>query len=218
MLRMHIGFGPTLHSVWVYSFRGGRTGEAALLVGVGGMNGRSGYHPGFQVLHWLMALLIVVAWVVGLTMGDMERGPQKAQVIGWHMSLGVTLIALLVGRIVWRLVAGAPPLPDGTPLWSRAGAKVGHALLYALLLAVPVVGVILGQAQGRTVGFWGLVALPSVIAPDRALGHDLEELHETLANVLMIVAALHALVAVYHQAVLKDGLLGRMVPWRTPSL
>lgn len=178
------------------------------------MNERSRYDLGFQILHWAMALVILTAWAVAIVMGDMPRGPDKVQMILFHKSLGVTVIALLLLRIVWR-AASPPPAPSvqGGP-WLHRAAAAGHLALYALMLAVPVVGVALSQAEGRAVTAWGLVTLPTLLGENKELAHTLEELHEVLGNGILALAGLHAAAALVHQYVLKDGVLSRMLPGR----
>lgn len=169
-----------------------------------------------QSLHWGMALLIIAAWVIAGIMEDMPRGPEKAQVVGLHKSLGVTVCVLLLARIFWRRVKPPLAMPAGTPAWMHSAATAGHLALYALMLAVPVSGVVMSQAADRPVLVWGLFALPTLIAPNPELKSAMEEVHEVLGNGILLLAAAHAVAALFHQHVLKDGVLTRMLP-RMPS-
>lgn len=173
---------------------------------------RDRYDAPTLILHWLVALLIVAAFVVVHVAGELPRGPERIAVMDLHKSLGVTIFALVLVRMVWRLSHSAPALPAGTPPWMELAAKLGHLALYGLMIAVPLSGVLMTEAKGREIAVWGLFTLPVVIAPDKTLGHDLEELHEVVGNLLIILAGLHAAVALFHQFVLKDGLLARMRP------
>ncbi|MGQ9371098.1 cytochrome b [Azospirillum sp. ST 5-10] len=179
------------------------------------MTEKNRYDLGFQALHWGMALVILAAWLIPSLAEDLPRGPERLELMALHKSLGVTLLALLVLRVVWRAVNPPPtPSPRITP-WMHRAALVGHLALYAVMLALPVVGVLMSQAKGQPVSAWGLVTLPTLLAEDRDLGHTLEEVHEVLGNAILVLAGLHAAAALVHQYVLKDGVLARMLPWET---
>ena len=100
------------------------------------------------------------------------------------------------------------------PGWQRVAAHLSHYGLYALLFAMPLTGWLMSSAHNYPVSWFGLVQLPDLVAPDRDLSHDLEDVHETLSNVLLGLAALHVLAALKHQFIDRDGLLLRMLPWR----
>lgn len=169
------------------------------------------YDPVTQALHWATALAIVGAYSITLIVEDMARGPAKTQLMGLHMSLGVTVFALTALRLSWRVLA-AKPLPANGPSMMVLAAKMGHLALYALMVVVPVIGMTMVWAKGREIGFFGLFTLPPLIGPDRELAEFLEETHELVGNALIALAGIHAAVAIFHQVVLRDGTLARMVP------
>jgi cytochrome b561 len=175
--------------------------------------GRARYSIPAQALHWVMALLILGAWIIPSLVEDLPK-PERAQWIGLHKSIGITVLALLVLRAVWRLVSPPPDLPAGTAPWIRHGAVAGHAVLYALMLGLPLVGVLMSGAAGRPVMFFGLFTLPALIGPDPALAKTLKGVHEILANGILALVGLHVAAALFHQYVLKDGTLARMTPGR----
>ncbi|MDF0603187.1 cytochrome b/b6 domain-containing protein [Psychromarinibacter sp. C21-152] len=147
-------------------------------------------------LHWAIALLIAGAW---FTHEQMEREPGRSEPDGLmigpmplHVALGLAVFALLLVRIVHRAMRGVPEPVAGTPPLARRAAEWGHRLLYALMLAAPLAG--MARAFGG-------------IEPAG-------ELHEMLATALVLVALAHAAVAVFHQAVLRDGTLSRMTRGR----
>jgi cytochrome b561 len=90
----------------------------------------------------------------------------------------------------------------------------GHALLYLLMLALPLIGVLMSNAAGRPILFWTLFTLPALIGPDPALAKTLKGAHEILADGILILVGLHVIAALYHQYILKDGTLQRMTPGR----
>lgn len=171
------------------------------------------YDLPMQALHWGIALLIIAAFVLIQILDGMPRGPERSALMGIHKSVGATVILLVAVRLVWRFISPPPGLPEGTSPLMTLAAKAGHLALYALMIAVPVIGVLMSQAKGRPVDVWGLVTLPTLVAESKDLGKLLEEGHEVLGNLILIVAGLHAAAAMFHQYVLKDGVLTRMLPW-----
>lgn len=154
------------------------------------MKTTTGY-SGIQIaLHWLIAVLIAIAWFTGEGAGDAMEIVEEGGVAGFvpHVAIGLAILALVVVRVLVRLGRGAPAAPGLPGSMSVVAADWGHRLLYLLMIAVPLGGVCT----------W-------------FLGLDVGELHELAANILMIVALGHAAMALFHQYVLKDGLLRRMM-------
>lgn len=154
------------------------------------MKTTTGY-SGIQIaLHWLIAVLIAIAWFTGEGAGDAMEIVEEGGVAGFvpHVAIGLAILALVVIRVLVRLGRGAPAAPGLPGSMSVVAADWGHRLLYLLMIAVPLGGVCT----------W-------------FLGLDVGELHELAANILMIVALGHAAMALFHQYVLKDGLLRRMM-------
>lgn len=165
-----------------------------------------------QFLHWLIVLLIIGQGVVGLTMGDLTNGPSKIQVYALHKSFGLTVLALVVLRVLWRLYAGAPAPVPGTPTWQARIASLTHWALYALLFAIPISGWVLNSAAGFPLQYFGLFNLPALAGRDHDLHELAENAHETLFWILVALALLHAAAAFYHHVFLRDATLARMLP------
>ncbi|MGA7454771.1 MAG: cytochrome b [Rhodoplanes sp.] len=168
-----------------------------------------------QAIHWLSLVAIAIAFVIGLLLEDMPRGPEKTQLVNLHASLGVLLLGLTAFRLGWRTLVPAPA-SLGSPLLRLAG-KAMHLTLYAVVLAVPISGILMMAAKGRSFDVFGLFIVPPLMATDRAFGESLEEAHELLAYLMLILVGLHAAAAVLHQAILKDGTLARMLPFGITS-
>ncbi len=165
-----------------------------------------------QSLHWLIVLLLLAQGTVGLLMGDMARGPDKIAVYALHKSVGITLLALAVARLLWRLYAGRPAPVPGTPSWQERAASAMHAALYVLLFAVPISGWVMNSAAGFPLQWFGLFNLPSIAPHDRDLHELAESMHEWLFWALVALAAAHAAAALYHHLFQRDATLARMLP------
>jgi cytochrome b561 len=165
-----------------------------------------------RLLHWTMFALIAVQVVGGLAIEWFPRASDgRVFMLSTHTTLGIVAFLLVLARIARRLAERGLP-PEG-PLWQRRLASAAHGPLYALMVAVPLVGYLLADARGRGIPFFGL-DMPEWIATDRNLAHTLEDVHSTLAWVLVGVVALHAAAALWHHFVLKDDTLRRMLPSR----
>ncbi|MDX8480463.1 cytochrome b [Mesorhizobium sp. VK24D] len=171
------------------------------------------YTSAQKFLHW--ALFVLVVLLYALTYGEefYPRGDPAVDAI-WrlHISFGLVLAAFVLWRVALRGVKGAPSLPAEMSGPERAAAKIGHFALYALLVAIPVLGILLTWFRGDALSFFGLFTIPAPFAPDRATARTVRELHELCANGILIVAGLHALAALYHQFICRDTVMARMLP------
>lgn len=166
-----------------------------------------------KAFHWTIVLLILVQGTLGLTMVDLPKKPSVIAVYDVHKSLGLTILALAVLRLAWRALDPRPLLPPTMAHWQRSAARLGHVLLYVLLFAVPLSGWWFDSVAAlRPLRWWGWFEVPHLTGPDKALKDFAAEVHEALFWLLIAVAAAHALVAVLHQFVSRDNVLGRMWP------
>lgn len=165
-------------------------------------------------LHWLAAACILAAWGLGQGVDAFPKAWEPG-VVAWHGSFGLIVIAALLVRLGWRMLDPPPPaLPDRLgPLAVRA-AHATHWLLYALMLAAPVVGIVLQFARGQPLSLFGLAEIASPWPRDRAFARSVKEVHELLSNAILVLAGLHAAAALMHHYVLKDDTLRRMLPGR----
>jgi cytochrome b561 len=156
------------------------------------------------VLHWLIAVLIVGAFTLGLVMTDIPGfSPTKLRYYSWHKWAGVTVLLLAALRLLWRLKNRPPALPGL------------HHLLYLLIFAVPLSGYFYTLATGFPVVYFGLFQLPVLIAKDPALAETLKGVHYWLNMLLAALVALHVLAALTHQLIDRDGTMRRMLPSRS---
>jgi cytochrome b561 len=161
-------------------------------------------------LHWTIALLILAAFGLGLTVDDFPKS-WDAAVVNAHVLLGLGVLGLSVARLAWRLGHKPPPLlKSGSPL-VEALARLAHGLLYLLMLTVPLIGVPTLLYRGRGIDL-GLFAIGPVLPRTPTIFHPLTEIHELSAYALLLLAGGHALAALYHHWVLRDRTLARMMP------
>ena len=164
-------------------------------------------------LHWVLTLLIVAGFTLGLYMHDLPLSPTRLKLFNWHKWAGVVILALSALRLLWRLTHRPPPaLP--MPRWQSRAAHATHLGLYALFFAVPLVGWAYSSASGFPVVAFGLLPLPDLVPVDRSLAGVLKQMHGVLAFSLAGLVALHVAGALKHQFVDRDDLLPRMRPSR----
>jgi cytochrome b561 len=164
-----------------------------------------------RAAHWITAALVIIAFFIGLTMLQVDRGPLQNQLFDWHRSLGATILLITALRLLWRLGHPAPPLPPDTPGWIEVSAWLSHRLLYAFLLILPIIGWLGSSAFGAPVHFYGLFDLPALIGPDKSLAHILFAIHIWGAFTLAALVVLHIGAALYHLLVRRDSVFRRMV-------
>ncbi len=165
-----------------------------------------------QVFHWLVVIGILAMAVIGLTMVDMASSPAKVRMFALHKSIGLTILALVTLRLLWRLYAGKPPVITTVPRWQHAIANLSHAGLYGLLFAVPISGWVMNSASGFPLWWFGLFRVPAIAARDHDLHEMTESLHEALFWALIVLALVHAAAAMYHHLFQRDATLARMLP------
>lgn len=162
-------------------------------------------------MHWGTAALIIAGFALGEYMGDLAVSPMKLRLYSYHKWLGVTVFTLAVVRLAWRAFHAPPPFPQKMPSWERAGALAAHALLYALLFAIPVVGWLGSSAHGFQTVYLGVVPIPDLLAKNKELAELLEEVHEQLNHALFLIVAAHIGAALKHHFIDKDDILRRMI-------
>jgi cytochrome b561 len=170
------------------------------------------YPRGLIWLHWLTLLAVIAAVLIVLGREWVESRALRAQLLDVHRQIGLVVFVVTAMRLLMRrLLRPLPaPLAKGVHLWL---VHASHAGLYALLLGLPVLGVLATQAGGHPVTLLGL-PLPTLVGHDRDLAERITEVHEVGAWLLLALAGLHAAAAIWHHAVLRDDTLRRMLPLR----
>ncbi|GAA5068063.1 cytochrome b [Lysobacter panacisoli] len=171
------------------------------------------YTPGLRRLHWLMAVLILLVYVAIEQRGLFQRGsPERAAMMQTHFWLGLSVFVLVAWRLALRVRHGAPPIHPALPLWQALPAGLLHLLLYAFLIAMPVLGLLTAWTDGKVLYVpFSQIALPALMAPDPALAERLEDLHGSIGEFFYWVIGLHVVAALYHHYVRRDDTLRRML-------
>lgn len=174
------------------------------------MNRPAGWSLAGRVLHALMALLVLGTLALGLLMHDIEPLSRRFQAFGWHKSLGLLALLLLVVRLAWRWSATAPADPPAMPRWQRLAARASHALLYGLMAIVPLSGWLLHSASGLPLRWFGGPHVPDLVPTDPAWKAIWADWHVALAWTLLVLLVLHVAAALKHHFIDHDGVLRRM--------
>ncbi len=177
------------------------------------------------LLHWASAFGVLALIGMGLTMTHAGLTPMRQfQLYQWHKSVGITVLALTVLRLAWRVSHRPPPHPDGVPARERHAASAAHGLLYLLLVGLPLTGwavVSLSPFNIPTV-LYGLVPWPHLPLAERVTDQTAAEgvlklVHAYGAWLLTAVLALHVVATLRHHFILRDDTLRRILPSRAPS-
>jgi len=164
--------------------------------------------------HWLLALMIVGTFGMGLYMTGLPFSMQRVKLFNWHKWAGMTILTLSALRLLWRLRHPPPPEPAG-PRWQQLAARTTHRAMYLLFFAIPLVGWAYSSAVGMQVVVFGVLPLPNLLATDKALAESIKPLHGWLAYALGTLVLLHVSAGLKHHFIDRDGLLHRMRPGRS---
>ncbi|MGB3832480.1 MAG: cytochrome b/b6 domain-containing protein [Mesorhizobium sp.] len=164
------------------------------------------YSKSMIVIHWATALAVLGAWLTSEGGRHMAENPPLL-----HFSLGLAVLVLVLPRLLLRLAGEAPSDADRAGGWLALAAKAGHAVLYLFLIALPLTGWYAASRLGVPVSFFGL-HLPAIAEPVQGAPGLIADIHENAGTVILYLAGLHALMAIWHQFVLHDGTLQRMSP------
>ena len=168
-----------------------------------------------KLLHWLVASLVVVQFVLanlGERAEDADNLVRELALFANHRSVGITILTLIIIRLLWRWRNPAPRLPETVPRWQVTASRISHYSLYGILLAMPVSGWLMSSAGEDSVTWFNLVQLPDFVAPNHDVHEFFEGVHKLLAKLLFVIASLHIFAALKHGFFDKDGVLQRMLP------
>ena len=163
-------------------------------------------------LHWIVFLSMAAAYAT-MELRDLfpKGGPERAAMRLWHYGLGLAVLAAVLLRVAARASTRTPAIVPPPPAWQERLAKLVHLALYALMIALPLVGWLAVSAEGRPVALGG-IPLPMPIGPDKAWVKPLEKIHEVLGQAGYALVGLHAAAALWHHHVIRDNTLALMWP------
>jgi cytochrome b561 len=176
------------------------------------MNREPGFTLFSRVLHWLMAIMILAMLFIGVAM--VASLADYHLLVSLHKPLGILILALVVIRVANRLLNPAPPLPDHLPWWQKSAAEASHLALYALMLAMPLIGWAMLSAAGYPIVLYGSLHLPPILPHDAMVYAVLRQAHTVLAYLLFATILAHLAAALMHALIHRDGVFESMAPWR----
>ena len=163
-----------------------------------------------RLLHWVMAVCVLAMLFIGVGMESTVM-PKYLTLVSIHKPLGITILVLALIRLVVRWRDGAPALPADLPEPIRLAAHGTHYALYALMIAMPLIGWAMLSAADFPV-FVGGFRLPAILAPDAAVHARLREWHTYLAFAFFAIILMHLAAALFHGLIRKDGVFRSMAP------
>lgn len=161
--------------------------------------------------HWLIFLLLAAQYAVGSIMPHIGRKTLDEGWVAWHLSIGASILFVIVLRFLWRL---ASPVTVSSELsgWEKSVSRATHLILYALVLAMTILGWAAANYRGWTVNLFGLIPLPPLAAKGTAWAHEAGDIHNILVYVLLAFIVLHVAGALYHYVIRRDRVMQRMLP------
>jgi cytochrome b561 len=175
----------------------------------------SGYDGVMRAIHWATLLLVAAAFAaVWIADPQLVGRAYAGMIVQVHRSLGLTVGALTIFRLVWRWRAHIPALPADLPAVQKWAARATEGMIYCLLVAQPVVGLLYSNAYGARVNLFFLAQLPPVIGADVTFGKTLGAVHNFLGYSLLALIGLHAAAALFHHFIRRDDVLNAMLPSR----
>ena len=173
-------------------------------------NAANTYGAAAKGFHWLLFLMLTFSVVMGNFLAAMPKGPEKLQTAGMHKSFGAVLLMLSLLRRVWRLINVVPRLPDGTTAPEAFMANAMHWGIYALMFSQPLSGIMMSQAAGIPVSFFGLFEFPVFLDKNPETAKFFGAMHGTVWILLVLAVIGHAGAALHHHFVKKDNVLKQM--------
>lgn len=173
-------------------------------------NSSTAYGTVAKTFHWLLFVLLTFAIIMGNLLAEMPKGAEKLQAAGLHKSFGAILLTLILLRLLWRLVNESPGLPGDISAGQALLAKGMHWVLYILMFAQPLSGILMSQAGGFPVSFFGLFEFPVFMDKNPELASFFRAMHGTVWILLVLAVFGHAGAALHHHFIKKDTVLKKM--------
>ena len=175
------------------------------------MTARLHYGTPAKIFHWLIVALLAAQYPVGWLMPDLHCGMSPGAGMTFHISVGITILALTALRLLWRLTHPVAP-ESSLPAWQRISSEAIHWLLYVLVLATTVSGWLFASFRGWSVSFFYLVPLPMLASDNASAGRTIYGLHQAMEWALLVTIGIHVASALVHLFVYRDRVMQRMLP------
>lgn len=164
-----------------------------------------------KFFHWTMSIILIGMVCVGFYMTQESLGDGRFKLYDWHKSFGLLILFMAMFRIVWKIGNPAPLFSDKLANWQKLAAQATHWAFYVFMFALPLSGWLMSSAGGHEVRFFNLFTLPALLEPNKALAHQIHEIHEYLAYGLIATFALHIAALIKHEWIDKDPILKKML-------
>lgn len=161
--------------------------------------------------HWVIVALLAGQLPLGWLMPDIHRDMQPGLAMSLHISIGLTVMLLIVLRFAWRLTHPVAP-ESNLPAWQRVSSELVHWLLYAVVFLTTLTGWVFASTRGWSLSFYGIVPIPGLVGRGSQLGRVVGGYHHTLPWVLVGLIAVHVIAALVHWLFYRDGVMQRMLP------
>jgi len=155
--------------------------------------------------------LLVAQYLIGWLMPDIHRGMKPGAAMTFHISIGITILVLIVLRLAWRLTHPVAP-ESSLPPWQRLSSEAVHWLLYAIVLATTISGWLFASFRGWSVSFFYLAPMPMLSSDNAAAGKAIDGLHQVMEWSLLVLVGLHVASALTHLFIYRDRVMHRMLP------
>ncbi|WP_407157948.1 cytochrome b [Bradyrhizobium sp. STM 3557] len=175
------------------------------------MTPRLHYGTPAKIFHWLIVALLAVQYPIGWLMPDLHRGMQPGAPMIFHVSVGFTILLVIVLRLAWRL--SHPVAPESSlPIRQRLSSELVHWMLYVMVLATTISGWLFASYRGWTLSFFYLFRLPMLASDNAAAGKAIDGLHQAAEWLLIVLIVLHVGAALVHIFIYRNRVMQRMLP------
>jgi cytochrome b561 len=172
---------------------------------------RLNYGTTAKVFHWLTVVLLIVQFPLGWFMPHIHHGMKPGDAMTFHISFGITILAIIVLRLFWRITHPVAPA-SSLPVWQRLISEAVHWLLYVLVFATTMTGWIFASERGWLIRLFFTVPLPALPTEGSLLANLLGRWHGTMEWMLLLTIAAHVAAAMAHTFIFRDRIMQRMLP------
>ena len=172
---------------------------------------QSHYGATAKVFHWLVVALLIVQYPLGKFMPHIHRGMTPGDAMTLHISFGITILALMVLRLFWRITHPVAPATS-LPAWQQLISEAVHWLLYALVFATTMTGWIFASERGWSISLFLATPLPTLPIEGSLLARSIGNWHGIMEWTLLLVIGAHVAAAMAHTFIFRDQIMQRMLP------